>query len=286
MVNEEYSYVLTGNKSFEDARAEYERLQFQNSLPQYSIDNLLSKSDLNFLVKSDEILDLGFGGGYLSKWLLRNISCENIYINAVDNYSELLNYSLSKLKENDLRHINKINESFVELKQIDDSSQAGAFTRFTVQHLPRQIDQYFKKVFEKLKPSGTFWIIDGDGVSANLQTDDPHFNQEIINLSYNIENYHPQISQFITRRLIRAGFEVSDIRMNTELFKTEDDLLNEHSVWEKRFSLLGPVLLSYFGSQKKAEDYKRRYLEAILEKGRIMYFNHFAIKATKPEVAH
>ena len=285
MPNSQPDYVLGRNKNKNDAKIEYERLEFQNNIKQYGLGNLLLKKDVDLLKEKSKILDLGSGSGFITNWLFSNLSINEFKITAIDNYRELLNYYLRKIPSKYKFKVKGIEDDFLELSKVENESQDIAFTRYTAQHTPNNLQDYFSSVYEKLKPGGEFIIIDGDGISLNLRTSDPVFNQQIIDFTYSLESYTPQILPRIHSHLISSGFQIKEMRSDVKIFATIEDLRSERKVWEYRFSLIRAKAIKFFGGEKKADQYIARYLDEIIRKANMMYFVQFIFFATKPNQA-
>jgi ubiquinone/menaquinone biosynthesis C-methylase UbiE len=277
-------YILEGERNQRAAEQEYNRLDFQNSLNQHGIGSLISQKDFSFMKDGARILDLGFGGGFMSKWLFQNVPLR-LNINAIDNYKELAEYGLNSFSENQRELIKYSNDDFRILDTIDDNSQDLAITRYTAQHIPHELDSYFSAVYKKLRPGGKFIIIDGDGLSSNLKTGDASFDKTIIDLTNSFENYSPMISPKIHRELLSSGFHLNDegIRNEVRIFSSKEDLEEVKRVWEMRFPLINKHLLNYYeNNQVEVDNYIDKYLKGIIKEGQMMYLVMFCFVASKP----
>ena len=277
------SYILKKDEGELAAIKEYERLEFQNALPQYDINTELDPEDISFLPKEAKIIDAGLGSGNVSRWINRNSGNRKITINAVDNFKELLSLTSNILKEEGHRNIVTIEDDLLNLSKIPQGSQDACITRYTAQHLPNGLEEYFSSIYRALKPGGRFLIVDADGVSSNLTTEDFDFNREVIDLSFGLPSYYPQISPLIYFYLKKVGFDVdeNDIKREVVIFTGNESLTKEREVWEKRFELVSEKIRNKFSTQEKAEEYIERYKSNIVTEGRLIYYVKFRFVGIK-----
>ena len=283
MREDSYKYVLQGDRGDWDTYEEGRRLDSQNNLDQYGLHNVLKSIDLDFIKSGDKIVDLGFGTGYFSLWLLDKIKNKSITINAVDFFEGLMDFGLSQLDENKRRVVNPIVDNFLTLKKVEDESQDVAITRCTYEHVPYEIDKFTSCIYKKLKPGGKLIIVDFDNISTNVQTNDESFNQQVIKVSYGIESFHPSICSRVYKELKNQNFNVLDIKNNLVTFLTPEEKKEESRVWEKRFSKLSHPLSRILGSDKEAENYIKSFHSAIEDPNSMLYMNMFAFIAEKPK---
>lgn len=276
-----YNYVLAGSKDLNAAIAEYNRLKFQNDIDQYLMSHLFNSRDFSFIKDGFNVLDTGFGAGCFTEHILDSSECKDISITAVDMLEPLMKYALTQMEQKRASCINPIVDNFLSLEKVEDESQDLAVTRYTFQHVPFQIDEYLTALKKKLKPEGKLFIIDGDNISTNIQTDDRVFNKQVVDISYGLDSFHPQSCPFIHEKLLDCGFDIIETRHHLSVFKDMKDKVLEHKVWQMRFNKLKPLITSILGSEIACENYIRDFLAAILIKNKMYYMNQFGFLAKK-----
>jgi SAM-dependent methyltransferase len=255
------TYILENN-------AESERLQKQNSQPQYSIHEELKH--LKLVLNGKKILDAGCGVGSLSEIL------------AHDFYSEIHGCDASEIRIHQAKKncSKKINFFTTDLRSIPRNQNQFdvIFVRFVLEHTldPRPI---ISELFRVLKPGGHLVVIDFDGLIFNLD----HRNPELKKYLEKLQSELP-IDLFIGRKLPRLlteeGFLLEECHIQGLSF-LGSDLESEQKNMEMRFNQTEPLIKQILG-QDKFEVFSRLYL-AEMKKSQMLFCNKFIISSKKPE---
>jgi ubiquinone/menaquinone biosynthesis C-methylase UbiE len=249
-----------------DSHNESKRLEIQNALPQYSIEEELKhlKIDLN----GKKILDAGCGIGSLSTILGKSTT------------SDIFGCDASELRIHQAKKSTAHKENFfvADLASLPckDETFDIIFVRFVLEHTldPSTI---LRELYRVLKSGGHLVIIDFDGLIFNLH----HQNSVLENYLSLLQKDLP-IDLFIGRKLVRMvydmGMTLSDCSIQP-LFFHGPELEKEVENMLMRFSQTAPYIKKILG-----EEYHEDFISQYISEMRIsqaLFCNKFIVSARK-----
>jgi len=270
------NYVLEHKN--ENDRLEYQAVQ-RNYNPEFEFaDDELNVSDNSIIV------DAGCGSGVISRLFANKNRERSIKIFAVDICNdERLENAKERAKAEGISSISFLNGDIKNL-EFADSSVDVVISRFVYEHNPG--DRAFKEItdeaFRVLKPNGLYYVIDTDGILANMKSD----NQDFLNLTNKLlesmsDVFEPYPCQKLPRFLEDAGFKFETPRHIPMIFCEPSDLEYEDELWRMRFSFFQERMVSIF--KDKAQWYEEEFFKTLWSRKYLFYYNRFIFQAKKPQ---
>lgn len=245
---------------------EAQRLEKQNSLPQYCI-----KKEIEYLgleMSKKKILDAGCGIGSLSKVLNSIYEAE---IHACDASPCRINEAKKNIEsvyffEADITSLN-----------CPDNYYDVIFARFVLEHTtaPQKILNELHRV---LKPNGSIVIIDLDGLIFNLHHENTELEKylELIKKNLPIDLF---IGRKLPRMLMETGFLIDECHVQPMVFMGEHlDLEIENM--QMRFNQSKEAISNIIG-ESHFDRFVSLYLSK-MRKSQITFCNKFILSAKKP----
>jgi ubiquinone/menaquinone biosynthesis C-methylase UbiE len=147
-------------------------------------------------------VEIGVGNAYyLAKLSAKYPKCSFL---GVDINKPILEKAEKWLKKNRVANITLKIASFTELGQKNYFDLV--FTRLTLQYLPTQVDQYFKKAFQILKPGGILLVFEPADYYFQFPPEYPVTKKMFTVLTGFIGVEGRNVSRTFTKRMETAGF--------------------------------------------------------------------------------
>lgn len=260
----------------ENDRLEYQALQ-RNYNPKFdfSFDELI-------VPDNSIVLDAGCGSGVVSRLIARNNIGKDIKILAVDNCeSQRLEDAKRRVKKEGLETIQFEKGDICKL-EIEDSSVDIIISRFVYEHNPG--DEAFKAItkeaYRVLKPNGVYYVIDTDGVLANISSDNKEFMLLTRKLLHAVSDvFEPYPCRKLPKYLSKIGFNFEITKNIPMIFHESSDLEYEDALWRVRFNNMGDRINQALGERSKW--YINQFFEELWRRDHLYYCNRFVFKAFK-----
>ncbi|MDD4976219.1 MAG: methyltransferase domain-containing protein [Bacteriovorax sp.] len=252
--------------------SEAKRLEFQATIPQYSLENEL-KYFLPFT--GSKILDIGCGTGLLSRYLAEKFS--EVQIDACD-LSELRLAEAKKLCRLPAHHkINFFPANFDQL-DIEDNTYDFVVIRYVLEHLNNPL-RAISEARRILRPGGSLYVIDFDGIFLNLFSDNEELTQYLKKIESNFAG-DLRIGHKIPTYLKKNNFSQINYHVDVMQFKgheTELELRNNQERCRNCFNEFSRIL----GGSEIADRFVKLYLDESVKEGNVLCFNKFIVTAKK-----
>lgn len=251
--------------------AEAERLERQALRPAYDIARDLAGIHLD---PGAALIDLGCGSG---------LSCRHLTQRFPEATIDGCDASEQRLAQAAALIGSGLNVRFFpsDLEDIDSPPQRYdyAVARFVLEHVEDPL-ACAKEAFRVLKPGGKLLVIEFDGQIFNLFPMSDSLSRkrdEIVPvLPVNL-----CIGREIPSLLRRAGFE--DLRWEVEVHDFQGpELAAERELSAERIQFAWPALVQILGSEERAEELRREYLDQLRQPGTVLFYNKFRVTGTKP----
>ncbi|MBY0470138.1 methyltransferase domain-containing protein [bacterium] len=258
-----------------DYEQEFERLERQAGFTAYQ----LSEELTGFEVESGEVfLDAGCGSGLAARHVAK------IQPSAI---VEGCDFSAIRVKQAQNRaskeRINlRFFESDLQNIQSEDNRYDKIFCRYVFWTFTK-FDKLMSEFMRVLKPGGTLLVVDFDGYFTNLD----HQNSWLLEAmdEFRVKS-KTRIDAFVGRKIPRlfhnAKFEKIDWKVRAVPFQGKD-LIDELGMIEERFGFMIPMLVDFFGTEKKAREFASAVCKEIATPGNSLFYNKFIVKGTKPK---
>jgi ubiquinone/menaquinone biosynthesis C-methylase UbiE len=155
------------------------------------------------------------------------------------------------------------------------------FTRYVIQHLSASARaSAAAELFRVLKPGGSAWVVDTDGVFFNLFPISPRLSS-YLDIFKNYDGVDMFVGRKIPHVLRQAGFQSISWKIATQNFEGElKDV--ELGLIKERLDQATDFFSNLFGSEKDGIQFKDDYLSALREPDAVLYYNKFIVSAKKP----
>jgi len=271
------NYILE-NQS-ENDRLEYQALQ-RNYNPKFDF----LEDELTFPDHSI-VLDAGCGSGVVSRLIAKKNLEKDIKILAVDSCED---QRLEDAKRRAIRDgISTIDFKKGDIRklEIEDCSVDVVISRFVYEHNPG--DETFKAItreaYRVLRPNGIYYVIDTDGILANIKSHNKEFMQLTEKLLHAVSDiFEPYPCRKLPYFLSQAGFEFSSPRHIPMVFFDTEDLEYENELWKMRFDLIEDRLRYIL--KDKATWYMEQFFKELWNRENLFYYNRFVFKAHKRSI--
>lgn len=250
---------------------EAERLEYQATIPQYSIKDETKKLKIK---SGSKVLDAGCGTGLLSRYV--QDTYPNISIDAFD-YSELRVAEAKKRIKGTSYKINFFQDN-IESMGLASETYDVIVSRYVIEHLPNPKTAIIEMA-RLLKPGGMLYIIDLDGIFINLHSENKRFNflLEKIKAGFKSDLY---IGRKLPSYFNEAGLTNIDYDVTAVQFKGEDAEL-EYSNNRQRCINCHQEFSRILGSSELADEFNALYMEESVKPGSVLFFNKFVVSGIK-----
>ena len=249
---------------------EAERLEYQATIPQYSIKEETKKLKIK---NGSRVLDAGCGTGLLSRYV--QDTYPNIDIDAFD-YSELRVIEAKK-RSSDNYKINFFPDN-IESTNLVSETYDVIVSRYVIEHLPNPKAAIIEMA-RLLKPGGMLYIIDLDGIFINLHSENKRFNflMEKIKNGFKSDLH---IGRKLPSYFHEAGLTGIDYDVTAVQFKGKDAEL-EYTNNRQRCINCREEFARILGSHDLADEFNSLYLEESIKPGSVLFFNKFIVSGYK-----
>ncbi len=260
------SYILK-NKD------EFDRLENQSKLPNYDYKKELKSF---FSIKSEKILDAACGSGVVSRYLAGKFSKSHITGCDIDNE----NLEKAKLRASKFENLNFEHQDITNLRYRDHTFDR-IICRYSIQHIEKgKRQKVLDEFYRCLKPGGAVTIIDFDGTLHNLSPREGFLDKALSKIEKDAI-IDLRIGRKIPRMLANSFFQ--DIVHEVECLSfTGNGLIEEINQLKQRFSHANSFFTQTFGSQKKANQFFKFFLETLEKPGATYFYNKFIVTGKKP----
>ena len=252
-----------------DHADENRRLDFQNKIDVYNLDNELSYFEWD---KNSTILDAGCGNGNVVEKLL-NKGLTNIH--GVDFSADRIQQITDRFKE----HKNlKFFQQELHQTGFAENSYDQIICRYVFEHVtnPEEIVNEFYRV---LKPNGSIGIINFDDIFFNFYTKNETFNKQLKELKSKVPQDF-EIARKIPQILKQGGFKQIVWDAESYFFKgTRLEMEMENN--RMRLSQGRPHLSKYFKDVEEYDKFAKTYIEEMKDENNVMSVAKYMIKAIK-----
>jgi SAM-dependent methyltransferase len=191
--------------------------------------------------------------------------------------------------------------SDLQLKQADKLGQAGGgaitFFKSALEKIDRPDQTYdlvicrdvlavlrdprpaVRELLRVLKPGGEIITIEFDGLFCNLFPATPPLRHMLRELEDSLET-DLRVGRKLPGLLDACGFD----RISWEVVAVSfqgDALARENRVAEQRLAFAMPAIQKTLGTQARAEDFRRLYLEEMQGPGAVVFYNKFVVRGRK-----
>lgn len=251
--------------------SEADRLEFQATIPQYSIKDEIKSLKLK---SGDHVLDAGCGTGVLARELKETF--KDITVEGLD-YSEVRIAQAKKHNKNTHHKIHFFQDNIEQLSILDNTYDA-VVSRYVLEHLPNP-SVAIAELYRILKPGGQLYIIDFDGIFINLYSDNSRFNflLEQIKAGFKSDLY---IGRKLPSYFHNVGFKNIEYDVTAVQFKGVDAEL-EYENNKKRCAHCKEAFEKILGTKDLADEFINLYLEESTRPGRVLFYNKFIVTGRK-----
>ena len=250
---------------------EAERLEYQATIPQYSIKDETKKLKIK---PHSRVLDAGCGSGVLSRFIQDQYA--DTLVDAFD-YSELRVAEAKKRIKNTNNKINFFQDN-IESMNVASETYDVIVSRYVIEHLPNP-KTAIKEMVRLLRPGGMLYIIDLDGIFINLHSENPRFNFLLEKIKAGFKS-----DLFIGRKLPayfrESGLVNIDYDVTAIQFKGEEAELEFANNQQRCFNCR-QEFSRILGSELLADEFNTLYLEESMKPGNVVFFNKFIVSGIK-----
>ena len=247
------------------------RLEKQNEQKNYNL-----RDELSFFhfEKNDLVLDAGCGSGLVTRALANEFREKQLRFEACD-YSDIAVLNAEKYFRLDGVKARTFTSSIDDLK-IKNNRYDKVICRYVLEHMKNPYDAAME-FFRVLKPGGSAYIIDLDGIVFNIHTENKVLNEFLSQLKMNFK-FDLFVGRKIPSLLTKAGFIDISWDAKTMCFNTETERKMELANYESRFDLAKKIITDILGTQKKYEIFKTLYLEELAKNENVLFYTKFCVK--------
>lgn len=258
---------------------EFNRLEIQNSYPQYDINTELDDSEVLF-PSGSQIIDAGCGSGTVLRKLLKINQASDIKIKAIDINPYILESTRAALSDEEKRKVEFQEDDVRFLRSIDDESADAYLSRFVFEYHPLGGQDIANNAFRVLKKGGKIIIVDADNVLFGLKTNNQKLRKELAAFRKKITSYTDEICAHLPRFLINAGFKLSRPKAIPVVFFNQSEKEFERDMYEQRFMQMRPTMLGFW-PERRIEKFTEIFLNEIVKPETLIRYEKFVFYATK-----
>lgn len=246
-----------------ESKYEAERLEEQEKIKAYSLESELQNLMIN---ENDKILDAGCGHGMASRFIKNSYNC---FVSGCD-FSEIRVAQAKKASSDN------INFFHLNLESIESHKESYDFilSRYVFEYLnePVKVCDSFKKL---LNPEGRILLIDFDGVTSGLKTEDDAFNKEMEFLFRDLPidlNVGKKLSTFLNE----SGFSSVKTKKENYVFKGRDLDLELKNI-KKRFAQAQPEMTKVLGTNGY-KSFVNKYISYFKDPNSVYSFDKYMVE--------
>lgn len=250
---------------------EAERLEYQATIPQYSIKDETKKLKIK---AGSRVLDAGCGTGLLSRYV--QDAYPNTIVDAFD-YSELRVAEAKKRIKGTNYKINFFQDNIQQMSVASETYDV-IVSRYVIEHLPNP-KAAIVEMARLLRPGGMLYIIDLDGIFINLHSENKRFNflLDKIKAGFKSDLY---IGRKLPSYFHEAGLTEIDYDVTAVQFKGQDAEL-EYTNNRQRCINCHEEFAKILGSKELADEFNTLYMEESVKPGSVLFFNKFVVSGIK-----
>lgn len=252
-----------------DSVDENRRLDYQNKIDVYNLDNELSFFDWK---ENDLVLDAGCGNGnVVEKLLAKGLN----HIHGIDLSADRVKQSQERFKDN--KDVQFFQRS-LEATEFKDGVYDQVICRYVYEHVTHP-SEIIKELHRVLKPNGVINIINFDDVFFGFYTKNEKFNEELKALKSKVPQDF-EIARKLPHLLKSHQFKNIVWDAQTYFFKGER-LAMEIENNKMRLEQARPHLSKYFDSMDAYDQFAATYMEELKDDCNVLFMTKYLIKAKK-----
>ena len=265
------SYIL-------EHSSENDRLEYQAQQRNYDPTSDFTEEELTF-DNGMTILDAGCGSGVLSRLIaMRNVN-KDINIYAVDSSEARIKDAIKRSQDENLSSIKFKAGNLTNLDFADESIDV-IISRFVYEHNPNKFKEITEEAYRVLKKGGIYYVIDSDGILANMGSK----NQEFLKLKGDLLDglqhiFEPYPCRKLPSFLATAGFNFSTPQLVPMIFFEKHDLEYEDHLWRMRFDSFNTLMQKIIG--ERTDWFKEQFFKELWSTEHLFYYTRFIFRAYK-----
>lgn len=259
---------------------EFNRLETQNSYPQYDINTELEDSEVLF-PNGSQIIDAGCGSGTVLRKLLRANQTSDIKIKAVDINPYILESVRASLTNEEKRKIEFIDDDVRFLRSTESETIDAFISRFVFEYHPLAGQDIANNAFRVLKKGGKIIVIDADNVLLGLNTNNQKLRNELADFRKRITTYTDEICAHIPRFFLNAGFKLSQPKAIPVVFFNQQEKQCEREIYKQRFMQMKSTMLTFWPEQR-IKKFTEMFLDEIIKPETLIRYEKFVFYGEKP----
>jgi ubiquinone/menaquinone biosynthesis C-methylase UbiE len=257
-----------------ETEREFERLEYQSSLPQYDYRVELQELEIP---PGARVLDVGSGSGIVARYLAENHP--GVQVVGCDLSDQRVARARDAARA--LENLEFRGEDVLRLRFADASFDV-VVCRFVLEHLaPATRPQALAEIARCLAPGGQLCVIDVDGAFTNVYPELEPVPELIAQLRGD-DTVDLEIGRKLPSMLLAAGFTAVRTRI-VPLYFRHDEVENASKIIGWTLDAAQPYVARLLGSESKARATRRAYLDAVRDPGGIFFCHKFIVTGQKPQ---
>jgi ubiquinone/menaquinone biosynthesis C-methylase UbiE len=273
MSSAKQSYIL-------ESQAESERLDRQSRAKAFDFRDELAPIDVR---EGQTILDAGCGSGIVTDYLSR--LAPGVKVTGWD-------FSQDRVDAANAKYGASENVRFVRRNLLDPDTtlDVDAFSgsrfdtivcRYVLRHFKNaDAKKVVRKLFDALKPGGTLYCIDVEGVLGDVYPAS-QFLRDALSRLRSTEVVDFQVARKMPSMLLEQGFEAVDWRVLVSEFRGQD-LSDEIENLKQSVKNAEPLALSILGGPESLARFSAEYFAALRGPACTLFYNRLIAKGTRP----
>lgn len=252
---------------------EFSRLEKQSSYPEYDF-----RSELRALKipVGGKVLDAGCGSGLVTRYLAQTyptsiiIGCDASEVRIAQAEEASRKQANIEFQVDDISHTRFKSETFDAI-----------VCRYVMQHLSASKQrETVNELSRCLKPGGVLYMIDADGILANLYPQSLELKNAMneVQSKCSIDLYSGRKIPFLLYEAGIVGIETVSYSVNF----TGEALQREIELMATRLESATPALIYALGDELTAKKFKKEYLKALNAPGSFYFHTMFIVIGNKP----
>jgi ubiquinone/menaquinone biosynthesis C-methylase UbiE len=241
--------------------------------------------ELQFLKvqEGQKILDAGCGSGIVSNYL--STLCSGVSVVGWDFSGDRI--AAAQAKYGLANNIHFAQKNLLEMYKESDLCKSGCFDiavcRFVLRHFNSANGRrVVKNLFNVLKPGGTLYCIDVEGVLNDVFYASP-FLKKCLRRLREVKAMDFKVARKMPLLMLEEGFQNVDWHVLTCEFKG-DELLQEIDNLQQSFKNAEAFGVKTLGGMKNFARFQKEYFSALQKQGCVHYYNKVIALGSKPKV--
>lgn len=252
---------------------EFERLEYQSSLPQYDYRVELQELEV---APGARVLDVGSGSGIVARYLAethpgaRVVGCD----------LSGPRMARARAAAGTFANLEFRTEDVLQLRFADHSFDI-AVCRFVLEHLePATRPRALAEIARCLAPGGRLCVVDVDGAFTNIYPAPAPVPELVARLRAD-DTVDLEIGRKLPSMLLATGFVDVDTRI-VPMYYRHDEVANASQIIGWTLDAAQPYLARLLGSEDRARAARQAYLDAVHSPGGIFFCHKFIVTGRRP----